>query len=216
MRFNVFRSGVTLVEMVIASFIALIPILVIGQMLVSGYRGEQRQWDSIHNQMRNDAQTFTIVFGKVGRKANKKAYNLYSVEGENFTLSEATDTAGEEVIGDAVEFIYWEENFDIDNAGSLMDSEVKGTRYALFYPDDGKLKVDYGSYPPSCIVGSSKRDSDQSEVIIENLKTIEFSHSTESKIGKGCVRARVVIENPETSEEMEIKAATFLRNVWPK
>ncbi len=211
-----YKGGFTLVEIVIAIAICMIPILVMGQLMAYDQKASGRLWSSIYNRMRDDSQTFTTMFGAVGRKANKTNYNLYTIDTGTYTLAEAVDNSGQTVIGDAVEFIYWHDDFDSGNAESLMDTTVDGNRYMLFYPENGKLKVDYGIYPPVGISGGTKRVADRTQVVIENLESIEFSHRTESKVGKGCVRAIVVISDPETGEDMEIKVATLLRNVWPR
>lgn len=210
------RKGLTLIELVVTIVISIIPILATGMILASNERFSKKTWSSIHNEMRDDAQKFTILFGLAGRNANRLEYRLYEVENSSFDLAVPRDDTGQNVEGDAVEFIYWEEDLNRDNVENLMDTSVRGTRYALFYSEEGKLKVDYGDYPPRGIINGSKREPDRTEVIVRNLERVIFSHKTESGIGKGCVRATVTISNPQTDETMTIKVATLLRNIWPR
>ncbi len=97
-----------------------------------------------------------------------------------------------------------------------MDASIKGDSYMFFYSENGKLKIDYGTYPPSAISGTTRRTPTRTEVLIENLDKVEFSHRTESKVGKGCVLATVTISDPDSGDTMIIKAATLIRNIWPR
>jgi hypothetical protein len=211
------RKAVTLVELVMAMVITLIVTLAVGILLVSGQRGLSNMWESVHSQARIDSDKFTIMFGAIGRKSNKLEYKLYTV-GTNGSFSEAvpTDNSDQVVIADAVEFIYWDQPFNQANAAAMMDTENKGSSYVLFYPLDGQLKADYGSYPPYAINGSSRRAPDRTEIVVEELERVEFTHNTVAGDGKGCIRATVVILDDDTNERLEIKAACTLRNVWPR
>ncbi len=210
-------KGLTLIEMAVSIAVGLIIILAVGVVLVGGERGWQNLYNSIHNPMRYDADKFTITFTILGRKSNRIDYRLYTVTDEgNFQQAIAGTNNEETVLADAVEFVYWDVPFDASDSHNLLDTEKLGTAYALIYPQDGKLKIDYGSYPPSAINGISKRSADRTEILVENLTFAEFSHTTVSKVGRGCVRATVEITDPETNESMTIKAATLMRNIWPR
>lgn len=211
------RKAVTLVELVISVVITLIVILAVAVLLVSGQRGLSNMWDSVHSQARIDSDKFTIMFGAIGRKANKLEYNMYNV-GSNGSFSPAlpVDATDQVVIADAVEFIFWDESFNQANATTLMNTTNKGDRYALFYPSGGNLVLDYGIYPPSAISGSSKRAPGKTEIVVNDIESVEFTHNTVASEGKGCIRATVVIEESDTNKRLEIKAATLIRNVWPR
>ena len=146
-----FRSGLTMIELITAMMINLIVVLAAGALLVGGNRTWQRTYDSANKKIRQDALATTVAFGTEGRKANRLAYRIYTVNGSAFTPA-VPQTSGLEVVsGDAVEFRYWDVGLDQGDSYNLMDVTKTATAYAFFYIEDDKLMLDHGPYPPGAI-----------------------------------------------------------------
>lgn len=144
-----FRSGLTIIELLIAMALNLLIILAAGILLVNGTRAWQNTYNLINGEIKIDALAVATAFNNIGRKANRINYTIYEIRGNTFTpvLPETSDPQ-EVVSGDAVEFRYWDVELDETDSHSLMDVTKTATAYALFYLDGDELKVDYGSYPP--------------------------------------------------------------------
>ena len=223
-----FRSGVSLIELIVTMAISSMLVLVVGVLLVSGQRSWQKTYDSANKQIKQDAQAVTSAFGSVGRKSNRLGYTIYDISGVTFTPAEPQTSDPEEVVsGDSVEFRYWDVELDEEDTEDLMDVTKEATAYALFYLDDDQLKVDYGPYPPGGIPdggGSRYTNGVTTIVLAENASADSdpntsvgvFSHTTLNGVGRGCVRINIILTDPEDGEAIKVMTAAFMRNMWPR
>jgi hypothetical protein len=207
-------NGFTLIELVIAMSAALIVVLVVGTLLVSG----QRSWTHAYNYSNAKPQLgalgSTITFGSFGRKSNKMDYKVYKIVGNKFVQAVPVANPVEVVTGEAVEFHYW--NRDLE--AGFMKTSVTGNAYALFYLDGDKLMLDTGQYPPGGIDAAGHRiDGENTVTIAENVTNLEFSHTTRNieGDGKGCVRMNMTLEGTDGNTPTTVAAATLMRNTWP-
>jgi hypothetical protein len=210
------KIGFTLIEMIMAMAGSLIVLLAVSILTFSG----QRSYTNTYNKNNSDLQIGTIgatsALGVFGRKANKTDYRLYKLQNGNYVRVLPEDEPEEVVIGDAVEFRYWDEEL---NAG-YMNTAKTATSYALFYLQNGDFKTDYGPYPPGGIDAGGSRivNGDVTTVtLIRNVTAVEFSHTTQNMAGdgKGCVRVKITATDPVTGNPKTILAATLMRNTWP-
>lgn len=219
-----FRSGFTLVELVIAIIIAPILVLGVGTLLVSGHRAWQQTYDSAHKKIKEDAHAVAMAFGSIGRKANRLDYTLYDIIGSTFIPAVPQTSEPEEVVsGDAVEFRYWDVELDTGDTHDLMDVTKTATAYVLFYIDGGQLKVDYGPYPPGAVpAGGGLRNTSNITTIVlaENVSPANangaFNHVTLNGVGRGCVRINIILTDPEDDDTSRVMTATVMRNIWPR
>lgn len=218
-----FRGGVTLVELITTMTIASVFVLVVGVLLVAGQRAWEQTYDSAHKRIRQDAVVVMAAFGSMGRKANRLNYIVYDINVGTFTPAVPKGTEPEEVVfGDAVEFRYWDVDLDADDSFELVDVSKTATAYALFYLDGSRLKVDYGQYPPGAVPdgGGARRTSNVSTVLLAgNVSTNSsgaFSHTTLNGIGQGSIRISITLTDPDDGDTAEVRAATLLRNMWPR
>jgi hypothetical protein len=210
------RSGMTLIEIVVAISASLVVVLTLGTLLESGQRSWARAFRYVNSKPHLDALGTTIAFGTYGRRSNRVDYNLYKMSGDRFVNVDLPGGPEEVVKGQAVEFHYWDTELDAD----LMDVSVTGTAYALFYLEDKKLMLDTGPYPPGGVDALGNRITGYSVTTVtlaENVTALEFSHTTRSinGAGKGCVRMSVTIYDPVERTNTTVTAATLMRNVWP-
>jgi len=222
-----FRSGLTLIELVVAMTINLMVVLAIGALLVGGNRAWQHTYNSANKKLKQDALATTMAFGSMGRKANRLNYTIYKGDGSNFTPALPQTKDPQEVVsGDAVEFRYWDVELDKTDSYSLMDVNKTATAYAFFYLDGDQLKVDYGSYPPGAVPaggGSKNTSSITTEVLLAEHVSVDkgstagaFSHTTVGGTGQGSVRINIVLTDPTDNETIRVMTATLMRNIWPR
>ena len=221
-----FSSGVTLVEISLAMALNSIVALAVGILLIGGNRGWQNIYESANNKVKQDALATTLAFGSIGRRANRLSYQIYKVSGSTFVPALPQTLDPQEVVsGDAVEFRYWDVALDEKDSHDLMNNAKKATAYALFYIEDKKLKIDYGSYPPGAVSddgGARNTSGVITEVIAENVAMDDdsdvgtFSHTTVNGVGQGSVRINLKLTDPETGESVRIVTSTLMRNVWPR
>ena len=219
-----FRSGVTLVELIITMSIAIIFVLVVGTLLVSGQRCWNQTYDSAHKQIKEDAHAVVAAFGGIGRKANRLDYTIYDITGSTFTPAVPQTSDPEEMVsGDAVEFRYWDVELDTDDTQDLMDVTKTATAYALFYIDSDQLKVDYGPYPPGAVPdGGGPRNTLNvtTTVLAENVSLADpngaLNHITLNGVGQGCVRINIILTDPQDDDSIRVMTATMMRNIWPR
>ena len=213
------NSGFTLVELVLAMALSLIIILGVSSVLVSGITSFDKLWNYINRDAAVDSDVFTITFGAIGRKSNSTQYKLYTVNNDVYTEALPDALPAEQIVrGDAVEFIYWDVPLDATDSYGLMDITKYGTASALFYVEDGDLKVDYNRYPSSAIPigGGTRKDPDSTEVVVRNIDWAEFSHSTINEKGQGCIRATLHIIDEYGNDTAILKSAVYPRNKWPR
>ena len=222
-----FRSGLTLIELVVAMTINLMVVLAIGALLVGGNRAWQHTYNSANKKLKQDALATTMAFGSMGRKANRLNYTIYKGDGSNFTPALPQTKDPQEVVsGDAVEFRYWDVELDKADSSSLMDVNKTATAYAFFYLDGDQLKVDYGSYPPGAVPeggGSKNTSSIKTEVLLAEHVSVDksstagaFSHTIVGGTGQGSVRINIVLTDPTDNEAIRVMTATLMRNIWPR
>jgi len=211
------KNGFTLIELVIAVAASTIVLLISGVLLESGQKSWARAFRYANSETQTKALTTTITFGQIGRQSNKLDYKLYNLSGSRFVSVTLPDKPGDIVKGDAVEFHYWaEEELNSD----IMDTSIKGNKYALFYLEDDKLMLDTGPYPPGGVdaVGYLSSGSEIiSSAIAENVVSLKFSHTTRNLEGKGrgCIRLEMTLRDLEDNSITTVTAATLMRNVWP-
>lgn len=219
-----FRSGLTLIEMTVSMSISAILVLTVGILLVGGQKAWQRTYNSAHKQIKQDAQAIMLSFGSMGRRANRLDYTIYNVNGGVFTPAVPHTANPQEVVsGNAVEFRYWDVEFDASDSQNLMNVTKTATAYALFYLDDTTLKVDYGAYPPRAIPagGGSRNTSDITTMVLAENASADpdigvFSHTTLNGIGQGSVRINVNLTDPDDDNKIKVMTATLMRNIWPR
>jgi len=219
-----FYSGLTIIELTIAMVAGLVLVFSAGMLLVSGNNAWVNTYNSANSRIKQDAQAATIAFGSIGRKSNRLAYKLYDVVSGTFTPAVPQTSDPEEVVfGDALEFRYWDVALGLDDSYDLLDVTKTATAYALFYIDDECLKVDYGPYPPGAVPegGGQRNTSNISTIILaQNVNTDPnegtFSHTTINGVGQGCVRMNLILTDPESKQTINVKSATFMRNIWPR
>ncbi len=216
--------GYTLIELAITMVLSTMLAAGVGVLMVGGTRTWHKAYNSAYRDNRQAAQTVLITFGSVGRKTNRVDYCLYTeLRGLYIpVLSDDDDT--DVVVGDAVEFRYWDEELDPADSANLMDRDKKSTAYAFFYIDNGVLKVDYGSAPPGAVpLGGGPRNivNITTRVLAENVTadpdTGPFSHTTIGNVGQGCVRINIAVTDPDDAENtVTVRTATLTRNIWPR
>jgi hypothetical protein len=233
-----FGSGVTLVELIITTVIAVTLTLAVGALLVGGNRAWQNTYNSAHKKIKQDAQAVTIAFGSIGRKSNRlhnpddllqSGYVIYNVSGGNFTPAVPDPKKTEDVVsGNAVEFRYWDVELDKDDTYKLLDVTKPATAYALFYLDGNKLKVDYGPYDKvkgGAVPGGSgaKNTTGVKTVVLAENVSLDtassvkaFSHTTLNRVGEGSVRINIILTDPKDGETIKVMTSTLMRNIWPR
>lgn len=219
-----FRSGVTMVELIITLAITSVIVLVVGVLLASGQRAWHQGYDSAHKQIKQDALIIPLTFARIAKKANRLNYIIYNVHGEAFTPSTPPGLDPEELVsGDAVEFRYWDVELDAEDTHGLLDVTKTATAYAIFYLDGDQLKVDYGPYPPGAVPDGSDHkitSNATTTILAENVTTAgdigAFSHTTLNGIGQGCVRINITLTDPEDGDSIDVTTATLIRNIWPR
>lgn len=225
-RKNKLRSGLTLIELLIAMTLNLLIVLAAGILLVNGNRAWQNTYNLANSKKSQDALVVMAAFGNIGRKSNRINYIIYNVNGDTFTpASPETSDPQEVVSGNAVEFRYWDVELDETDSHSLMDVTKTATAYALFYIDGDRLKVDYGSYPPGGVPdGGGIRNTSGvvTTTLAENVSVDEasdagaFSHTTLNGVGQGSVRINITITDPVSNQSTKVMTSTLTRNIWPR
>lgn len=223
-------TGVTLVELTMAMAISLLVFLAVGTLLVNGQKGWQQIYESAHKPIKQQAQFLMLSFGKVGRSANRNDYNLYTINGTTFTKAVPNPSSGQRVVfGDAVEFRYWDVELTSSPADTydLMNKNKMATAYALYYVQSGSLKVDYyrrgdGTAAVKAVNASGVRNTSNivthtiaNRVTKKDARGI-FTHTTFNGTNGGCVKINLVLTDPNDSETINVRTATFMRNVWPR
>lgn len=221
-----FAKGMTLVEVLIGVVVSLIVLLSVGLLLISGQKGWRWGYNYAYGNVQVNALETMIAFGKTGRMSNKSDYVLYNYDSAKFTgpvLPSDLSNPIEVVAGNAVELRYWNSALN----AAFMDTEVTGNAYALFYVEDGKLKVERGSYPTSTGAGGKKYGGvnasgtkvapASTQILAENVQSVVFSHTTQDKSGNGngCVKMDLALYNSKDNSGIHVKTATLMRNVWP-
>jgi hypothetical protein len=210
------NTGVTLIELVMAMATASMVMVAAALLVHSGYRSWNRTFRNAYGDVRLDAIDTMATLGAIGRKSNKANYCVYDVVDGTFSPVLPSVEPEEIVTGNAVELRYWDTELNDD----LLDPATTATAYALFYPENGQLKLDFGPYPPGAIDSSGHRRTTDvtTRTMAKNVANIEFSHTTRNMAGdgKGCVRMKLTTTDPADGSSKTFMAATLMRNVWPQ
>jgi prepilin-type N-terminal cleavage/methylation domain-containing protein len=217
---NILRlPGFTLVEVIIAMAAACIVMLSVAILVSSGEKSWTRVFNTSNSEFRLGSLDSMIALGSTGRKSNKLNYRVYKVAGGNYQRAVPLHNPEEVVTGQAVEFRYWKDPLK----STYMNTNKTADSYALFYLENGRLKVDYGKYdPPGNPGGVSaagvKLTGDKTITLTTNISEVDFSHTTYNMTGdgNGCVRMKLVIFDPVSGTNKTTIAATYMRNVWPQ
>ncbi len=213
----------TLLDVVMASVVDVIVMGAAGLLLMSGHQGWWRAYKDANSEIQRNAVEAMVAFGKIGRMSNKSDYVLYRVEDDAFVgpVLPSPSNPQEVVFGDAVEFRRWDVDLAALSEGQqkqIMKTDVTGNAYALFYLEEGALKVDCGSYPPGGVGSNGKKKNPTStEVLARNVQSVRFSHTTRNAegAGQGCIRMELTLHDPDRDTTVTVETATLMRNVWP-
>ena len=218
------RNGFTLIEIIVAMAAGFIVMLTVAMLVQSGYRSWNQTYRTANCDSRLDSIATTTSFGSIGRKSNKNDYYVYRVAGSTFSAPPLNLLDPDEILtGQAVEFRYWKD----DLAASMLTPTSVADRYALFYLDNGQLKLDTGTSTGGSTGGAinaaGHRVTPISTVTLaKNVTSVEFSHTKKTPAGGGlgCVRMRLVINDKDPANNKPktviVIAATYIRNVWPQ
>lgn len=214
----------TLVELVIAGVASFVVIMAVGMLLGGGNHAWLRAYELAHSDESEAAQIIRAAFGGLGRRSNRGSYVLYRVHQRVFTPVRADASEPDAVVfGDAVEFRYWDVLLDASDSHSIMDTDRIATAYALFYLEDQQLKVDYGPYPPGAVSrhGGRRNTTGVTTVVLAENVTADadtgaFGHTANAGVGRGCVRLKVTLTDPDTGTTTTVMTAALMRNIWPR
>jgi len=185
-----FAQGVTLIEVVTAVSLSIVPVFAMLALLIGGQRSWEKGYNLANRQIQVDGQAAAAIFGRTGRKSDY----------DKCKISRITKLNSKMICGEQVEFRYW---------GNKRTRTAEPTEYARFYLDKDKkqLKIDYGSYP-----FGARRRAAKSVVIAGNVAEVEFSRANFNKIGHGSVKMKLMLEDPDDGKRITIMAATLMRN----
>jgi hypothetical protein len=210
------------IELVVAMSAASIVMLTAALLVSSGYRSWKKTYDNANCEARLGAMDARVALGAIGRKSNKIDYRIYEFNGATYERVGVDPASHPDDIltGQAVEFRYWDDELN----ATYMNPATTATAYALFYLEDGQLKVDYGTYDPpddpGGINSSGHRNTTNISTLTlaKNVTSVEFSHTAKNTTGDGygCIRMKLIITDTTDNSSKTILAATFMRNVWPQ
>jgi len=223
------KNGFTLIEVIMAMAGGFIVMLTVAMLVQSGHTSWRKSYDAANCDSRLDSMSSITAFGSFGRKSNKKDYYVYSVSGTGTTFTRLTPVHNPDEIltGQAVEFRYWGTDLEAD----MLTPTSTADSYALFYldyaqPGNIKLKLDisdahHGGAGPPAINGAGHRITGaglNTVTLASHVTSVEFSHTTIDMAGdgKGCVRMKLIINDPADNQTKTFLAATYIRNVWPQ
>jgi hypothetical protein len=212
--------GLTLAELVTVMAVASVVVLIVSTLLVASQRQWVKTYAYANSGIEADAVQTMITYGIMGRKSNKVDYVVYkAVNGAYAKVLPPADAPESLVTGDAVEFRYWDTDFD----SSMLDPKKTATAYAFFYLDGKTLKVDEGPYDSTTHIGAINNglrvtgNQVGTITLSTRVTSLVFSHNTTNAAGDGdgVVRMEVTFSEPTSHDTLTIKTSTLLRNVWP-
>ena len=211
--------GFTLIEVVIAMAAACVVMLSVAILVASGEKSWTNVFNTSNSEFRLGSLDTMIALGSTGRKSNRLNYRVYKVTGNNYQRATPVHDPEEVVTGQAVEFRYWGNTLN----STYMNTTYTADSYALFYLENGLLKVDYGTFNPVTGIGGisaagAKLPPTRTVSLTTNISSVEFSHTTYNMTGdgNGCIRMKLVIFDPVSGTYKTTIAASFMRNVWPQ
>ena len=214
------RNGFTLIEVMAAIALSCIVMLPVAMLIQSGYKSWNQAYKTANADSQLDSIATTTSFGSIGRKSNKNDYYVYRVAGSTFTAPPVNQLDPDEILaGQAVEFRYW----STDLTAAMLTPTSVADKYALFYLDNGQLKLDLGTSTGGptggAINAAGHRVTPVSTTILaRNVASIAFTHTKKTPAGGGwgCVRMKLIIKDPNDKGPKTVIAATYIRNVWPQ
>jgi hypothetical protein len=216
------KNGFTLIEVIIAMVSGLMVMLTVAMLVQSGHTSWNKSYKAANCDSRLDSLSSITAFSSYGRKSNKKDYYVYSISGSTFTRLTPNTDPEEILTGQAVEFRFW----STDLADGMLSPTSTADCYALFYIDDDQLKLDIsnpahgGAGPPAIDAGGHRASGAglTTVTLANHVTSVEFSHTTRDMAGdgKGCVRMKLIINDPADNQSKTFLAATYIRNVWPE
>ena len=222
------RNGFTQIELMVAIALCCIVMLPVAMLIQSGYRSWSQTYATANCDSQLDSIATTTSFGTIGRKSNKKDYYVYSVAGSGssttFTAPPVNPLDPDEILtGQAVEFRYW----STDLTAAMLTPTSVADCYALFYLDNGQLKLEisdptHGGIGPPAINAAGHRVNGTgatTTILANHVTSVAFTHTKKTPTGGGwgCVRMKLIIDpNSPTDKTKTVIAATYIRNVWPQ
>lgn len=217
------RNGFTLIEVIVAMAAGFIVMMTVAMLVQSGYRSWKQAYNTANAASRLDSIATTTSFGSIGRKSNKNDYYVYQVANATFTAPPVNPLDPDEILrGQAVEFRYWGTDLEAD----MLTPTSSADSYALFYLDNGQLKLEisdsaHGGIGPPAINSSGHRVAGAgatTAILANHVTSVEFSHTKKTPAGGGlgCVRMNLTINDPADNKSKTVIAATYIRNVWPQ
>jgi prepilin-type N-terminal cleavage/methylation domain-containing protein len=217
------RNGFTLIELMAAIALSCIVMLPVAMLVQSGYKSWNQTYKTANADSQLDSIATTTAFGSIGRKSNKNDYYVYRVAGSTFTAPPVNPLDSDEILtGQAVEFRYW----STDLTAAMLTPTSAADSYALFYLDNGQLKLEisdhaHGGIGPPAINAAGHRVAGAgatTTILAKNVASVVFTHTKKTPTGGGwgCVRMNLTINDPADNKSKTVIAATYLRNVWPQ
>jgi hypothetical protein len=192
--------------------------LSVAMLVQSGYKSWNQTYKTANADSQLDSIATTTSFGSIGRKSNKNDYYVYQVAGSTFTRKTPVANPEENLTGQAVEFRYW----STDLTAAMLTPTSVADKYALFYLNNGQLKLDIGTSTGGLTGGAINASHNRvactnTTILAKHVTSVTFTHTTKDMAGdgNGCVRMNLTINDPADNKSKTVLAATYLRNVWP-
>ena len=206
-----FRKGISLIELVVAIGISVIPISTVAILLVSSLNSINKTYTIANRRIENDGQDATVVFGKIGRKSIPETCTISSLTGRPRASSVSASTV---ISGSSIMFGY--NTIDIStidtskikinrsSRNNVKPSSLGAMEYAFFYLNrqENKLKVDYSN-------GGSVT---KTVVLADNVMDVRFSRTIMNNTQQGCVRMEMTLKDPVDGKLFTVMASTLLRS----
>lgn len=209
-----FRKGVTLLELIVATAISVIPISTAGVLLVAGQTSVGKIHKVANSQIENEGQDATVVFGRIGRKSNLEDCKITIGGKPPKSTSGGRGSSTPNISGNTVNFGYNITSSQVprrgsDRRGNRSSSSVNLKEYASFFlnGNDNTLRVAYSPEPP----GSGSLITN-TVILANNVTKVTFSRAIVNNIPQGCVRMKMTLQDPDNGRIFTVTAATLLRN----
>jgi hypothetical protein len=217
------KPGFSLIELIIAIAILIIPIAAVTVLLSGSSRAWEKIYDDANGEIRLDSLATMTSLQHMGRQSNIINYTIYTVK--NGSYIPAVPLTGKDVAeGQAVEFRYWREAFNSTTPPpNIFDFSNTGDGYALYYLEGKTLKLDLGRVINNIgAVNNNLRQTanlDSTQILSKNIDISKtpaiFNHLTSGGQGSGCINTDLMLTD-NTGKSIEIKFATLLREAWPR
>jgi hypothetical protein len=221
-RYRTFRPGLTLIELVTATFIGLLTIMTVGIVLHASQRNWVKAYNDANRGIEIDALLTMVEFGSTGRQSNKSDYYVYqrNISGSYVPATVPNGDPSMVATGNAVEFRYWDVPLNAANA-NILRADNRAPAYRFFYQVGNELRVDQGAIDAD---GHRRTTGVTTQTLSRNVRSnsLRFNHTIQTRpqnplqnpVGGGSVRMEAVFEDPDGSF-ITVRTATLLRNVWP-